>query len=200
MAFQESVAVRNGRLDSIETTIGVSAILEIRSGSPPANCATADSGTLLASMTLPSDWMSAASSGSKDKSGTWQDASANNSGTAGHFRVKDSGGSTCHLQGTCGVSVPLTTNNSTAANGNVLNFASTTGVVVGMNISGTGVVAGATVVAVTGTTVTMSHTSTAGVANGASITFSYDMSIDNASINSGQTVTVNTYTITAANA
>lgn len=99
MAVQLSVAVRNARLDSIETTVSTAPILEIRSGPQPADCATADSGTLLASMTLPSDWLAAASSGSKAKSGTWTDASANNTGTAAHFRIKDSGGTTCHLQG-----------------------------------------------------------------------------------------------------
>jgi hypothetical protein len=100
MALQLSTSVRNARLDAIETTTSTAAILEIRSGSAPADCATADSGTLLASMTLPSDWMAAASSGSKAKSGTWSDTSANATGTAGHFRVKDSGGTTCHIQGT----------------------------------------------------------------------------------------------------
>lgn len=100
MAIQFSVAVRNARLDAIETTIGASAILEIWSGSVPANCAAADSGTLLASLPLPSDWMAAASSGAKGLTGTWQDSSANASGTAGHFRVKDSGGTVCGMQGT----------------------------------------------------------------------------------------------------
>lgn len=100
MSLQLSVSVRNARLDAIESTISTAAILEIRTGAAPADCATADSGTLLASMTLPSDWMAAAASGSKAKSGTWQDASANNTGTAGHFRIKDSGGTTCHIQGT----------------------------------------------------------------------------------------------------
>lgn len=100
MALQYSVAVRNARLDVVESTVGTSPILEIRTGAPPANCAAADSGTLLASMTLPSDWMAAAASGAKAKSGTWEDLSANNAGTAGHFRIKDSGGSTCHVQGT----------------------------------------------------------------------------------------------------
>jgi hypothetical protein len=99
MAVQLSTDVRNARLDAVETEIGTGAILEIRSGTQPANCAAADSGTLLASMTLPSDWMAAASSGSKAKTGTWEDASANATGTAGHFRITDSGGSTCHMQG-----------------------------------------------------------------------------------------------------
>lgn len=104
MAIQLSVAVRNARLDQIESTISTSAILKIRTGAAPADCATADSGTVLATLNLPSDWMAAAASGSKAKSGTWQDASADASGTAAHFRVYDSGGTTCHIQGTVGTS------------------------------------------------------------------------------------------------
>ncbi len=100
MALQYSVAVRNAQLDVVESTIGTSAILKIRTGAAPADCATADAGTVLATITLPSDWMAAASSGSKAKSGTWQDTSADATGTAAHFRVYDSGGTTCHIQGT----------------------------------------------------------------------------------------------------
>lgn len=100
MAVQLSTSVRNARLDQIESTIGTSAILRIRTGAAPADCATADSGTVLAELTLPSDWMAAAASGAKAKSGTWQDASANNTGTAAHWRLYDSAGTTCHAQGT----------------------------------------------------------------------------------------------------
>lgn len=100
MAIQFSVPVRNARLDAIETAIGASAILKIRTGAAPASCATADSGTVLATVNLPADWMAAAASGSKSMSGTWQDTSADASGTAGHFRIYDSTGTTCHLQGT----------------------------------------------------------------------------------------------------
>ncbi len=100
MALKYSVAVRNARLDVIETTIGTSAILKIRTGAPPANCAAADSGTVLSTVNLPSDWMAAAASGEKLKSGTWEDTSADATGTAEHFRIYDSGGSTCHIQGT----------------------------------------------------------------------------------------------------
>lgn len=98
--MQYSVSVRNAKLDAVETTIGTSAILKIRTGSAPATCATADSGTVLATVTLPSDWMAAASSGTKAKSGTWEDTSADSAGTAAHFRIYDSGGTTCHMQGT----------------------------------------------------------------------------------------------------
>lgn len=99
MAIQLSVAVRNARLDAIETTIGATAILRIRTGSQPANCATADSGSVLATLTLPSDYMAAASAGSKAKSGTWQDTSADATGTAAHWRLYDNAGTTCHMQG-----------------------------------------------------------------------------------------------------
>jgi hypothetical protein len=100
VSIQLSVAVRNARLDAIEATIGASAVLKIRSGAAPANCAAADAGTVLATVSLPSDWMAAAASGSKAKSGTWEDTAADANGTAAHFRIYDSGGSTCHLQGT----------------------------------------------------------------------------------------------------
>ncbi len=100
MAIQLSAAVRNARLDAIETAIGTSAVLKIRTGAAPANVGTADSGTVLATLSLPSDWMAAASSGSKAKSGTWEDTSADATGTAAHFRIYASDGTTAHLQGT----------------------------------------------------------------------------------------------------
>lgn len=100
MALQLSTTVRNALLDAFESTIGVSAVLKIRSGSPPANCAAADTGTVLATLSLPSDWMAGASSGSKAKSGTWQDSSADAAGNAGHWRLYASDGTTCHAQGT----------------------------------------------------------------------------------------------------
>lgn len=100
MAFQLSVTARNASLDALETAVGTAPILTIVSGTVPADCASANTGTVLATMTLPSDWLAAASSGSKTLSGTWQDLSADASGTAGHFRVHNSAGTVCHMQGT----------------------------------------------------------------------------------------------------
>lgn len=120
MALQFSVAVRNARLDSIESTAGTSAIMHIRTGSVPASCATADSGTVVATLNLPSDWMAAASGGSKALAGTWQDASADAAGTAGHFRVYASDGTTCHIQGTVtatGGGGDMTVDNTSFASG-----------------------------------------------------------------------------------
>lgn len=105
MTIQLSESVRNARLNAIETTIGVNAILKIRSGPAPANCAMSDSGTVLATLTLPSDWMDSAASGQKEKLGTWEDTSADATGTAEHFRLYASDGTTCHLQGTVGTTL-----------------------------------------------------------------------------------------------
>lgn len=129
MAVQLSIAVRNARLDSIETTIGTSAILRIRSGAQPATCATADSGTVLATLNLPSDWMSAAASGSKSLLGTWQDLSADATGTAGHFRVYDSTGTTCGIQGSItatGGGGDMTLDNTSIASGQQVTITSFT--------------------------------------------------------------------------
>jgi hypothetical protein len=99
MTFKKSDAVANAELDAIETAIGTSAVLKIRSGAAPANISDADSGTVLATLSLPSDWMAAASGRSKAKSGTWQDTSADAAGTAAHWRIYASDGTTQHLQG-----------------------------------------------------------------------------------------------------
>ena|SRR5689334_1069063 len=127
MAIKLSTAVRNARLDAIETAIGTSAVLKIRTGSPPADVATADSGSVLATMNLQSDWMAAAASGSKAKSGTWQETSADGTGDAGHFRIYASDGTTAHLQGTVtatGGGGDLTLDNISIASGQVVTVTS----------------------------------------------------------------------------
>jgi hypothetical protein len=132
MALQYSTSLRNNQVDQIESTIGGAPKLRILTGSPPSNCASTQAGTLLVEITLPTDWLSAASGGAVSKNGTWSNT-ASATGTAGYFRIVDSSGTTCHMQGTVGTS-------------------------------------------------------------------STDMIIDNTSINSGQTVTVTTFSITAGNA
>jgi hypothetical protein len=98
MAIQFSVAVRNARLDAIETVMGASAKLQIRSGAQPANCAAAATGTLLCEIALPADYQSAASGGSKTKSGTWSGTGVA-AGVGGHYRIVDNAGTNCHEQG-----------------------------------------------------------------------------------------------------
>lgn len=120
MTLQYSTAVRNAKLDAVETAIGASAILKIRTGAPPANCAASDSGSVLATLNLPSDYMAAASGGAKAKAGTWEDASADGTGTAAHWRLYASDGTTCHAQGTVtatGGGGDMTVNNTSFAAG-----------------------------------------------------------------------------------
>ena len=98
MAFQYSAACRNASLDAKETVIGASAVMKIFSGAEPVNCAAADPSGLLVTITLPSDWMNAASAGAKTKLGTWS-AAASGTGTAASWRLYASDGTTCGIQG-----------------------------------------------------------------------------------------------------
>lgn len=120
MAVKLSTSVKNGMLDALETAIGTSAVLKIRTGAAPAAITDADSGTILATCTLPSDWLAAASGGTKAKSGTWEDTSADNTGTAAHFRIYASDGTTQHIQGSVTVTGgggDMTVDNTSFASG-----------------------------------------------------------------------------------
>jgi len=73
--------------------------------------------------------MAAAASGSKALAGTWQDTSADATGTAGHFRILDSTGTTCHAQGTItatGGGGDLTLDNTSVASGQTVTVTSFT--------------------------------------------------------------------------
>ena len=112
MAFQYGVAIRNARLNVFNGQanpvvaqggiVGNAALLRIYSGAEPADCGTAASGTLLCEITLPSNWLAAASGGQVAKNGAWSGTGAAGAGAgtnAGYFRIYDSGGTTCHIQG-----------------------------------------------------------------------------------------------------
>lgn len=100
MAFQLSITARNATLQALETHVGPSPIITMSTGTVPADCAQANTGTVLATMILPTDWLGTPNGGNINLSGNWQDLSADNSGTAGYFRLYDSTGTTCHMQGT----------------------------------------------------------------------------------------------------
>lgn len=126
MALQYSVPVNNARLDATETTIGANPKLCIYTGSAPANCAAAATGTKLVEIALPADWMADAASGSKGKQGTWS-AAASAAGTAGYFRILNNAGTVAHAQGTCGQgSGDLQMDNTNIANGQTVTVNSFT--------------------------------------------------------------------------
>ncbi len=101
--MQEAVRTRNAKLDAIETDIGVSPILKLFTGAVPTNCAAADPAGSVVTMTLPSDWMNAASGGVKTLKGTWS-GNAAAAGTIQSYRIYDSGLTFCGLQGTASAS------------------------------------------------------------------------------------------------
>ena len=132
MTLQYSVTVRNAQLDVWETTISTAPLLRLYSGTVPANCAASETGTLLCEITLPSDWMANASSGSKAKSGTWSGTGAVGAGTgtvATHYRIYDSGGTTCHEQGSVtvtGSGGDMTLDNTSIASGQTVTISTFT--------------------------------------------------------------------------
>jgi hypothetical protein len=172
-------------LDAVETAIGASPVLKILNGAMPANVGVADAGTVLATFALPSDWMAAAASGAKDKSGTWQDASADASGLARYYRIYANGGTPCHYQGLVSQAWQASTayilNQHINNGGNVYRCATagTSAGSGGPTGTGTGITDG---------TCTWDYV---GVA---------ELVLDNTNIATGQPVTINTYTWTAAGA
>ena len=121
--MQYSITVNNARLDSVETAISTAPTLKLYSGSAPANCAAADTGTLLVSMTLPSDWMAAANAASKAMAGSWSGTASGGAGaTPTHFRLFQ--GATCHLQGTAGIGSGECQVNGTITSGQTVSVSS----------------------------------------------------------------------------
>jgi hypothetical protein len=198
---QFDTVVRNAVLQAIEDAIGTSPKLRYCTGSIPASCSAAQTGTQIVEMTLPSDWQAAPSGGASAKSGTWSGTSSTG-GVAGYWRLLSSAG-TCRAQNTISQAFKLTTSASTAAGSNVLTFTSASGVVAGQNVYGTGVATGTTVLSATGTTVTLSLPSTAGVTSSTDIYFgdtSGGMWMPNTTIGTGVVVTCDTFNLIAMGA
>lgn len=122
MALQYASTIYLQRLDLVESVTGASALLRIFSGAAPANCAAADSGTLLCTITLPADWMNAASGTTKTLKGTWSGTAGAGSGTTPtHFRIWDSGATGCFIQGSCGIGSGDLQVNGTITSGQTVN-------------------------------------------------------------------------------
>ena len=183
-------------MSTLNTDIGINAQIIIYSGSVPANVGTAPTGTLLVQFAGNATAFGTATAAVLTASAI-ASANATGSGTAGYYRINTSG-AVAVAQGTVYQSSSLTTNAATAANSNVLTFASVTGVAAGQLVTGTGIGTNTTVLAFTSTTVTLSLASTAGVGSGVAITFSGDMVLGNTNIASGQSCNFNSFTATAS--
>jgi hypothetical protein len=103
MALQFSTTLLDGRLDAITTAVGSGGFLEIYTGTIPAHCATATSGTLLATLPLGTPFAPASSAGVLTPT-LPTTANASNTNTAGYWRIFKSDNSTCVVQGSVGTS------------------------------------------------------------------------------------------------
>lgn len=104
MTYRLATDTRNKGCDAIVDDIDAGSgagTIAIRTGAQPTNVGDADSGTLLGTLTFSDPAFGAASSGTATASAITSDTSADNSGTAGHFRIKDSDAN-IHSDGTCG--------------------------------------------------------------------------------------------------
>lgn len=102
--------------------------LTLYNGTKPTDCSTALSGnTVLATATLPADWLADAASASKAKAGTWAltGQSGAGAGTAAtFFRILDAATGACRIQGT--VTATGGGGDMTLDNNNIANLQSIT--------------------------------------------------------------------------
>ena len=104
MAIQYSVTHQNNNVADITTQLSTTPYLLIYSGSPPAHCSTAASGTLLASLPCSNPFAPAPSAGVLTASAITS-AATGNPGAAGYWRLCTSiAGTTVVAQGTVAVS------------------------------------------------------------------------------------------------
>lgn len=93
---------KNAKLDALSTYAGTSAKLRIYSGTKPTNPDTAISGTLLVELTCNATAFAGAASGGVLTANAISNGAAVASGTATHYRLWKSNGTTPVLDGTVG--------------------------------------------------------------------------------------------------
>ena len=199
MAIQYSTTHRTNNMADIVTDAGATSYLLFYTGSPPANCSAAATGTLLSSNPCSATFGTVTSGVLTANAITSATAAAN--GTAGYWRLcTTSAGTTCVAQGLVFATSTLTTSAATAS-GNILTFTATSPIVAGQTVSGTNIPAGTYVLDVTSTTVTLNQNVTStGVANGATITFGGDASFPTVAWTTGLTINVSNFVLTATGA
>jgi hypothetical protein len=127
MAYRLSTAARNAACDAVVDLLDPSGpgTIRIRTGTQPTNVGDADTGTLLGTLTFSATAFGSASTGVATANTITSDTSADNSGTAGHFRMYMNSG--IHSDGTCGQgSGDLSFDNSTIVAGGVIAISSMT--------------------------------------------------------------------------
>ena len=123
MAFRLSTDTRNKACDAIVDDIDAGSgagTIAIRTGTQPTNVGDADTGTLLGTLTFSDPAFGSSSTGTATASAITSDTNADASGTAGHFRIKDSDANIV-ADGTCGQgSGDLSFDNATIVSGGTI--------------------------------------------------------------------------------
>lgn len=123
MAIKHSATLRTAQADAVTTAVGNAGFLRIYSGTRPANVAAAITGTLLAEVTMASPFAPGAASGVLSPTVPQSDLSADNSGTATHYRLWKSDGTTAVEDGDVGTSgTDMVVNTTTFVAGGVFTI------------------------------------------------------------------------------
>lgn len=129
LVYRLSTDTRNKACDAVVDDIDAGSgagTIQIRTGAQPTNVADAAQGTLLGTLTFSDPAFGAAATGVATASAITSDTSADNSGTAGHFRIIDSD-TNIHSDGSCGQgSGDMSFDNSVIVAGGVIAISSMT--------------------------------------------------------------------------
>ncbi len=114
----------DGIVDAID--VGGAGTVQIRTGAQPTNVSDAPTGTLLGTLTFSAVAFGAAATGTATAASITSDTSADASGTAGYFVIKN-GSAVNHSDGTCGTSgTDLVFDNATIVIGGTIAISSLT--------------------------------------------------------------------------
>lgn len=126
MAIQYSITHRTNAMTQLNTDIGASAVIKLFSGAAPANCGTADSGTMLVQFAGNAGGFGTLTGAVLNASAV-ASVTATASGTPGYFRIYPSAATTTNavVQGTVGTTgTDMILTAATVTSGQTVNFTS----------------------------------------------------------------------------
>ena len=127
MALKYSTTLRNAQLDAITTAVGTSAKLRIYSGTRPANVAASITGTLLCELICNASAFAGAAASGVLTASAITDGTGAATGTATHYRLWKSDGSTAVIDGDVATSgADLNLDNTSIATGQTVSVTSFT--------------------------------------------------------------------------
>lgn len=122
-----AVLLKNAKLNAISTYAGASAKLRIYSGTKPATADAAITGTMLVELVCNATAFAGAASGGVLTASAISNGTAAASGTASHYRLFQTNGTTAVLDGTVGTSASdLIVDNTSINSGQVVSISSFT--------------------------------------------------------------------------